>query len=153
MLKARFEELHQVWLKNATKSRFFLAEYDRLYFLAYPCFSSRLQTLKFDRRAFFWFLSMYSDVRRNQKRSKPNQGLFLFLRQRAKSALRSFSKSLRNFVRNSCVLRSISRLILPFAFALWTFGFWNFCGLRCFTRRYWDSGFSFTKVFTKVFTL
>ena len=36
MLKARFEELHQVWLKNATQSRFFLAEYDRLLFFALP---------------------------------------------------------------------------------------------------------------------
>ena len=32
----QFLKLHQVWLKNATKSRLFLAEYDRLLFFALP---------------------------------------------------------------------------------------------------------------------
>ena len=41
-------------------------------FAPQPCFSNRLQTLKFDRRAFFWFLSMDSDVCSNQKRSELN---------------------------------------------------------------------------------
>ena len=90
----RFLKLHQVWLKNATESRFFLAEYDRLLFFTIPMLFKigfRRSNLTVER--FFDFcpcIRTYAVIKNAQNRIKR---FFSFCDNGVKSALRSFSKS------------------------------------------------------------